>query len=299
MFWYFLYAIILAILTVSGFYFSDLIIHPKTLSRERTLQTECENGNMSREAFDCLIKEEVRISSRYGYDLYGLYFPNGNSKKTVIICHGITVNIYTSVKYMDLFMKRGFNVLLYEHRNHGKSGGDNTTFGYYEKYDLKSCIDWVIERRGHDSVIGVHGESMGAAIALQSLTTDSRISFCIADCPFSDLSKLLKYRLKVEYKLPSFPAIQITSLFVWLRTGMKLKDVSPIRDVSKTEIPILFVHGKEDLYIPAQMSIDMYNSNNGIKKLYLAPNARHAEALPKNRNEYDSLVGDFLNEVIG
>ncbi|HYE82401.1 MAG TPA: alpha/beta hydrolase [Clostridia bacterium] len=295
--WYAILPLLLAISTVCGFYFSGIVIYPRTKSRETVLQKECEKGNMSWESFDRLSREEVRISSRYGYELHGYYFPNGSSKKTVIICHGITYTIFGSVKYMEMFMERGYNVLLYDHRNHGNSGGRNTTYGYYEKYDLMACTDWVFGKCGSDCLVGIHGESMGAAIALQNIAIDPRIAFCIADCSFSDLMRLFSYRLRVEFKLPPFPAMQITGLFVRLRAGMRFSDVSPIRDIADADTPVLFVHGKEDLYIPAQMSIDMYNSKKGIKKLYLAPDARHAEAVAKNREEYDRQVGEFLYEI--
>ncbi len=297
MYWFIIFIILLVLFIASGFYLSAMVIYPRTRSRENTLQTECEKGHMTKAAFDTLPKEEVRIRSQYGYELHGFYFPNGNSKKTVIICHGITYTLYGSVKYMDMFMKRGYNVLLYDHRNHGESGGKNTTFGYYEKHDLKTCTDWVLEKCGNDFIVGVHGESMGAAIALQNIAMDPRVSFCVADCPFSDLSMLLKYRLKLEFKLSSFPAFQITGLFVRLRTGMRIKNISPIRDIAKVETPIFFIHGEEDLYIPTQMSIDMYNSKKGIRQLYIAPDARHAESVAKNRKEYDRLVGEFLKEI--
>ena len=296
-YWYIALSLILIIFVVSGFYLSGIVIFPNTKTREETLQTECEKGNMSGSDFDILPKEEVIIRSIYGYELHGLYFPKVNSKKTVIICHGITYTIYGSVKYMEIFNKRGYNVFIYDHRNHGDSGGKNTTFGYYEKYDLKRCTDWVFERCGNDCTVGIHGESMGAAIALQNIAIDPRVSFCIADCPFSDLTKLFKYRFRVEYKLPAFPAFQITCLFARLRTGMRIKDISPIRDISNLETPIFFIHGREDLYIPTQMSIDMYSSKKGTSRLYLAPNARHAEAVVKNGEEYDRLVGEFLKEI--
>ncbi len=61
---------------------------------------------------------------------------------------------------------------------------------------------------------------------------------------------------------------------------------------------MFFTHGLNDRYILPQMSVDLYNAkSNGIRKLYLAPNAGHAEALWKNPVEYDEKLEEFLNEV--
>lgn len=289
--------LLLVLLGYFGFVFSNKVIVPKTLSLEDAYITNIEMKNIDSVWFESLKYEDVFISSPYGYELHGRFFPLKNSKKTVIISHGVGQNIYSSVKYMKLFYSRGFNILLYDHRNHGNSGGKHTTFGYYEKYDLVACTDWVLNRCGFDCKVGIHGESMGAAIALQNSAIDPRIVFYIVDCPLSDLNTLLGYRLKVDYKMPSFPLINVSSFISRIRAGFYFGQVSPIMDIANVDTPIFFIHGKEDTYILPKMSEEMYNIKKGKKKLYLADGARHAESCISNYEEYDRLVGEFLEEV--
>ena len=286
------------ILLAASFYFARVALYPKKFDVTYTLNHEIEAGHIVEDEYQPWPKEEVRIRSPYGYDLFAIYHPCEGSQKTVVIAHGITWNLYGSVKYAILFRKRGFNVLLYDHRNHGRSGGSNTTFGYYEKHDLKAVVDWAFERLGPGGRVGTLGESLGGATVLQHAAIDPRISFVIADCPFSDLVSLFTYRMGVEYHLPPFPLLNVASLVSWLLTGMRFEQVSPMRGMANLETPVMFVHGKEDRYILPEMSIAMYQAKkHGARKLYLAPNAKHAESLSKNRVEYDKQVGEFIKEI--
>lgn len=287
-----------SLLVFGGFKFSSIAIKPKTYDYDYTYNKSIENEEFDPEEFKKLTGKELKIKSPYGYDLHAIFFPVEGSKKTVIFAHGITWSLWGSIKYMEIFTKRGFNVLLYDHRNHGKSGGKNTTFGFHEKHDLKTLVDWVISQTGEGSIIGTHGESLGAATVLQHLGIDKRIAFCIADCPYSDLTELFKIRLREDYKLPFWALLPVASLFTRIRTGFFIGDVSPIKEIRKEKTPIFFIHGSQDSYIPNTMSKEMYNAKKiGIKKLYIAPNADHARSLMENREEYDRKVGDFLRET--
>jgi uncharacterized protein len=286
-------AILLAIVAAS-YHFSSKVIKPHTLPVEFTYQHEVEDGKIVEAEFNAWPREEVRIRSPYGYDLFGLWFPLPGARKTTIICHGITWTLYGSVKYMPLFRKRGYNILIYDHRNHGCSGGHDTTFGYYEKHDLSAVVDWVLAHCGADCRVAVHGESMGAGIALQHAAIDPRVACYVADCPYADLPELLRFRLRQDYHLPPFPLLTLALWFARLRSGADLRQVSPARDMPRIETPILFMHGRDDDYIPPQMSESMYAAKAGPRGLYLAPNAGHAQAFWNNQEEYDRILGEFL-----
>ena len=92
--------------------------------------------------------------------------------------------------------------------------------------------------------------ALGAAITLQHAAIDHRIAFAIADCPFADLDTLLAYRLKEEYHLPPFPLLPLSNWFVKIRSGVDVKNVSPIESIKGIETPLMFAHGQEDRYIP-------------------------------------------------
>ena len=288
---------VLFIFLATGLYLSGAVVHPRTCSPDETYRYELEMGRINEKEFNAMKKEEVYIDSPHGYKIYGLFFPVQNSKKAVIICHGITWTLFGCVKYMDMFLKRGFNVLIYDHRNHGKSGGKNTTFGYYEKDDLKAAVDWICDRLGEGCIVGTMGESLGAATVLQHSAIDHRLAFCIADCSYSDILELFRIRLKNDFHFPAFPLLPIASFFAWVRTGVRFSDISPAKDIEKTTCPVFFIHGENDTFIPKEMSIDMFDRKNGHKKIYIAPNSRHVECFWNNKEEYDRQVGEFLAEI--
>jgi uncharacterized protein len=176
----------------------------------------------------------------------------------------------------------------------GNSSKQNSANGWNENYDLRAMIDWARTKGGK---IGIHGESYGAATALQALPLLNDIAFVISDCSYSNLNELLAYHLKHDYHLPAFPLLNIASLISFLRAGFWFEQVVPLRALEKLNVPVFFIHGEKDDFTPAQMARNLYAAYPSPKRLYIAPGAGHGDSFWSNPKAYDKEVGEFLAQV--
>ncbi len=288
---------ILLLLGVS-LYFSQKVIGIRLHTPDEIEQMVLEVG--STDWYRLTTKDELMIPSPFGYDLSAEYIEAAvPSKYTIILCHGVKVSKAFSVKYAKLFYELGFNCLIYDHRRHGSSGGRYTTFGYFEKMDLRAVVEWVRTTIGMDHHLGIHGESMGAAILLQYAGMEDGADFYIADCPYADICEQLAYRIGIEYHLPSFPLMPLVRLIIKLRAGFDLKDANAYETIGNIKKPVLFMHGQEDRYIPPSASISLYQAKPEPKAIHLMPGAFHAKSLETDPSAYHAIVKDFLTKIVG
>lgn len=290
------FVIVIAMGLLLGYYFTSQSFKPNYWSYEDSYDHEVKNGMLIPDNYNQLDKEEVIIQSKYTCDLKAIYFPNGDTKDTVIVCHGYSANLYGSVKYMNMFYALGFNVLIYDHRGHGASGKSLCSMGYIEKEDLKTCVDWIINRNGHEGVIGTHGESMGGATVLMHAAIDERVDFVIADCAFASVWDQFSHVLKEERRLPSFPILHVSSLVSKFRIGSFFSGIKPISGINDIKAPILFIHGDSDTYIPMEASQAMYDQRKGPKDIYFANGAEHAVSYVVDPERYKAEVSRFLQK---
>lgn len=296
----FLVGIIIALsyILFIGFFFTNKIMYIRKKTDKEIIDRETNDGHFTIEEFKALEKEELCIPSQFGYDIKGTLIAPYHTNRYIIICHGVTVNKLNSIKYMNLFLEKGWNVLIYDHRRHGESGGKTTSYGYYEKFDLQAVVHFLKERVGKELILGIHGESMGAVTTLlyASMIEDGA-DFYIVDCPFSDLETQLRYRLKVEFHIPSFLVMPFAKPFIKLRDRYSFKDVSPITVIDKIKNPILFIHSKPDDYILPEMSRQLYEKKQGRKKIYFAEKGSHAMSFTANKKMYSEVIDNFLREI--
>lgn len=281
-----------------GMMLSNRIMYIQKKEDDFILQREIEAKRYDEEWFNTCSKETLTIESPNGYMLKGYFLRPLDTKDTVIICHGVTENKVNSSRYARMFERLGFNTVIYDHRRHGESGGKTTSYGYYEKFDLQAVVQHIKGLIGDDAHLGIHGESMGAATTLlYAGTVEDNVDFYISDCAFSSFRALLSTLIASELKVHKLP-YQIANLFVRVRDGYSINSVMPIEAVRHIDKPVLFVHSLPDAYIPANMSVDLYNAKSDNKALHLFEHGAHAQSFNVNTAEYEQVVHDFLTNYV-
>jgi len=141
---------------------------------------------------------------------------------------------------------------------------------------------------------------MGSATVLMTSGENlpKQVKAVIADCGYTSAKDILTYQLKRMYHLPSFPIIQSTSLLTKIRAGYFFEEASALEQVKKTKLPIFFIHGDSDTFVPVKMVYDLYEAANGEKELYIVPNAEHGNAYDAEPNVYEDKVTHFLKKYI-
>src|SRR4051812_7131867 len=207
-----------------------------------------------------------------GVDLRGWHCHGAGPRRgTVIYLHGVADNRSSSVGVIDRFGHRGFDVIAYDSRAHGESSGDFCTYGFYEKRDLHRVIDGL-----DGGPIVLVGTSLGAAVALQEATLDTRVRAVIAAETFSDI------RAVATERAPFFFTSRIIerAFRVAEHQGhFDINAVSPVAAAAQIKIPVLIVHGADDTDTPPDHSRRVFAALAGPKRLIIVTGAHHNESL--------------------
>ncbi|HLU23600.1 MAG TPA: alpha/beta hydrolase [Bacillaceae bacterium] len=306
-----LVAVLLVVDIAASFFFYHLAI-----SRgEKTFLEDNADLEVSAESLDEMLDgewrewvakqpfEELQMESRDGLSLVGYYLPaKEKTDKLVIFTHGYLghakqMGIYGQYYYEDL----GYNLFMADARGHGSSEGDYYGFGWHDRLDL---IDWtklLVNKLGNETQIVYHGLSMGAATVLMASgekDMSENVSAIIADSPYSSVYELFSYQIKRMFKLPPFPILDSTSLVTKALAGYSFREASSLKQVEKAEVPILYIHGKEDTFVPTNLAEELYEHTNSEAELMLVDGANHGESFVLEKEAYKERLNSFLLKYI-
>lgn len=218
--------------------------------------------------------EHIVIMSRDGLKLHGDYFPADKKTEKLVICnHGYTgCGLRDCSSIAVYFHKLGYDCLLVDHRAHGKSEGDYIGFGILDRFDCQSWINYIDKRFDKKKKIVLYGVSMGASTVLMASALpglSESVKAIIADCAFTSPYDVFSHILKRDYHLPAFPVMNINDALCRKKAGYGFRDYSTLEAVRQTSLPILFIHGTEDDFVPTWMSKKTMNSVVQKRNFYL------------------------------
>lgn len=237
------------------------------------------------------------LMSADGLRLHATWFPQGECKKIVICFHG-----YTSQGMKDYlglsgyYLKNGYSMLLVDERAHGESEGKYIGFGCLDRIDALKWINWVLRKCGEDVEILLHGTSMGGATVLMmsSLELPAQVKGIVSDCAFTSPKEVFSHVLKSMYHLPAFPVMNISDFLNKRLAGYGLDECNAAREVKKAKVPILFIHGSGDTFVPYSMCETMYENCASSKKKLIIEGAAHAECYYKDTDAYENALTEFI-----
>jgi len=243
-------------------------------------------------------------STKNKYNIEAIHISSKiETNRAMIIVHGIRGNYYDLLPVAFRYLEDGYNVIMYNQRQSGLTGGSTSTFGFFEKYDLEE-IATVTRRIYRDGKIGVHGFSMGAATAiLQSEENEltNSVDFYILDAPFHTMASAVELgaRYKSQTKIPMWYVLFSGSAVSKLKHRISYKDVVPLEAMSKTTKPVLLLHGELDAVTSADGSRQLFSAiNHNMRRLEIFEGEGHCTAHYKNEKDYFERVHKFISDYV-
>ncbi len=233
--------------------------------------------------------EKVTIRSFDGLLLTGRYFPcDGETKRIVLEAHGFRSSWQNDFSMSAArLMEEGCSLLLIDQRTHGESEGKYITYGVRESQDVKDWCLWLSERFGPETPVYLAGISMGCTTVLMAAGRDlpGNVKGIIADCGFTSPSELFKHEMKFLFHLPWQPFLWLFKPVCRLFGGFD-PDFSTVLALKDCRLPILFIHGGKDDFVPTRMTLETCASYDGPKDLLIAAEAAHGCSYALEEEEY-------------
>lgn len=307
--------IVVAVVWISGYtdyYFGVFVKNQEdsegVLEKNGALELNEQEQTLIRpleEAFDSYrnrrLCDPVSATAFDGASLTGGFYYEG-SDVTVIALHGIRSTKDSDFLFAPYYGELNYNLLIPDARTNGGSGGEYMGYGHFEKDDLLSWIDWLVDTYGDKQQIIIHGTAAGAAAALLAAGDglSENVKLLVLDSPYSSLSDIASYQIENLYGLPKFPFIPLINSRLEKEAGYRMADVDVIAAISDADItiPALFIVGVENDYIPAGQSVAVYEAYPARKELVSVSGARYRMTYGAAQEECENALSAMLRSVV-
>ena len=237
----------------------------------------------------------------------------GAAGRTAILVHGYKDSHARMLPIARIYADMGYNILLPDLHAHGLSDGTEIQMGWKDREDV---IRWIgvadslfADSTGRPRIV-LHGVSMGAAtvMCVAGERLPESVRCFVEDCGYTSVWEEFGHQLRDQFGLPEFPVLYAASALCKLRYGWWFGEASPVAQLRKKEVPMLYIHGSSDMYVPSEMVFPLYNANpvhlssNGVYRHYndiwITLGCTHASSIHDYPAEYAERVGQFVGKFI-
>lgn len=247
---------------------------------------------------DC---QELELKTADGVTFGAWWFRQPASPQVIVVSPGHKGQRQATLGVCVALWRKGFNVISYSYRGMPGSDRATITMGIREVNELQAVIA-AARQKVKGARVALLGFSMGAVVSLLGAAGEPGVEALVLDSPFSDLTKLLRERIRKAIKVPG-PEYAITALVgAWfkVRTGESLSEASPINVLSALEPrPLFFIHGGADAVTSVQHSRRLYDAYRGPREIWVVQGAPHTGAYFADRDLYVERVAGFFGRHLG
>ncbi len=285
----FLILLFLVIYVFLGWFFSSLIIIPWRSPPDLSLLNKY--GVVA--PIEVLTDDNVSLKGSY------LKNPNDSVFCGAVVSHGWGGNRMGGAEYVPYFWKKGCDIILYDHRGHGESGGSLGTWSILERKDHLAFSEVLMRMSGLSlDQIGWIGKSWGAAAVLAASSVTPEVGFILADSPYRDIKSAVNERALRRYGSWIEIFYPITYFLVQWRAQFDLDEANIEALASEIRVPTLLIHSQSDDQTSSWQSVDINKKLNHEYAIFHHTNwgSQHCKDMKDHPQKYEALIDDFLTE---
>ena len=244
--------------------------------------------------------ENVYFQTEDKITIKGWFIPREGSNKTIILMHGWGMNRGDIFKNTSFLWDLGYNLMYFDFRALGESGGKISSIGYLETKDLQAAIRFLKETRPYAcEKIGLYGLSMGGMVAIHEAAHNPEIVCVAAEASYYSFRKVVSRWAWVHNKVPYFPLMPLVLHYMRKHLTVNPERYSPKFNVPKiAPRPIFIIHGRYDNLVPAAQAKLLYKNAGEPKEIWLVPGAKHNQCAEVGGFEYKQRLGDFFRQYL-
>lgn len=232
----------------------------------------------------------VQILSNKKIEAWYIQVPN--AKGTVLLFHGYAGNKASQLPQSEYFQQLGYNSLLVDFMGSGGSEGNQTTIGFKEAAQVKSCYEW-IQQLGEKRIV-LYGNSMGAVAIMKCISDcDIKPTKIILECPFGTMKQTVEARFKI-LGIPTFRMANLLLFWGGIQNGFWAFSHNPIHYAKRINCSTLLMYGAKDNRVSMTETEEIFQNLNGKKKLVVFENSGHESYQKVEEAKWENTIRECL-----